>query len=187
MYNDFDNDLFERRVKAKKLFRAYNKTDDDQTEERQKLMSELFGFVGKGVWIEPDFRCEFGKNISIENNVYINFGCVILDCASVSIGKNTLIGPNLGIYAVNHAINAEERINGGCFGKPVHIGKNVWLGGDVKILAGVSIGDNSIIGAGSIVTKDIPANVIAVGNPCKVIRIITDSDKTDYLKQMFIK
>lgn len=105
-----------------------------------------------------------------------------MDCAEVIIGKNTLIGPNIGIYAVNHAIDAEERINGGCYGKSVHIGKNVWLGGDVKILAGVSIGDNTIIGAGSIVTKDIPSNVIAVGNPCKVIRQITEKDKTGYKK-----
>ena len=182
IYNDFDEDLFQRRVVAKRLFRNYNKTDDEEVEKRQTIMSELFKKVGKSVWIEPDFRCEFGKNITIEDDVYINFGCVILDCAEVTIGKNTLLGPNIGIYAVNHVTDAEERINGGCYGKPVHIGKNVWLGGDVKILAGVSIGDNTIIGAGSIVTKDIPSNVIAVGNPCKVIRQITEKDKTGYKK-----
>ena len=183
MYNDFDDDLFQRRVAAKKLFRAYNRTEDDQTETRQKLISELFKSVGKNVWIEPDFRCEFGKNISIGDDVYINFGCVILDCAEVSIGANTLIGPNLGIYAPNHAIDAEERIKGGCIAAPVHIGRNVWLGGDVNILGGVNIGDNAIVGTGSIVTKDIPANVIAVGNPCRVLRQITEDDRTDYLKR----
>lgn len=183
MYNDFDDDLFQRRVAAKKLFRAYNRTEDDQTETRQKLISELFKSVGKNVWIEPDFRCEFGKNISIGDDVYINFGCVILDCAEVSIGANTLIGPNLGIYAPNHAIDAEEQIKGGCIAAPVHIGRNVWLGGDVKILGGVNIGDNAIVGTGSIVTKDIPANVIAVGNPCRVLRQITEDDRTDYLKR----
>lgn len=183
MYNDFDDDLFQRRVAAKKLFRAYNRTEDDQTETRQKLISELFKSVGKNVWIEPDFRCEFGKNISIGDDVYINFGCVILDCAEVSIGANTLIGPNLGIYAPNHAIDAEERIKGGCIAAPVHIGRNVWLGGDVKILGRVNIGDNAIVGTGSIVTKDIPANVIAVGNPCRVLRQITEDDRTDYLKR----
>ena len=182
MYNDFDDDLFQRRVAAKKLFRAYNRTEDDQTETRQKLISELFKSVGKNVWIEPDFRCEFGKNISIGDDVYINFGCVILDCAEVSIGANTLIGPNLGIYAPNHAIDAEERIKGGCIAAPVHIGRNVWLGGDVKIMAGVTIGDNVVIGAGSIVTKNIPDNVIAVGNPCRVLRPITDADKIGYLQ-----
>ena len=183
MYNDFDSDLFQRRVAAKKLFRAYNQTSDEQVGRRRELMSALFKSVGENVWIEPDFRCEFGKNISIENHVYINFGGVILDCAEVYIGANTLIGPNLGIYAVNHAIDAEERIKGGCIGKPVHIGRNVWLGGDVKILAGVSIGDNTIIGTGSVVTKSIPANTIAVGNPCRVLRPITEADKTDYLKE----
>lgn len=183
MYNDFEDDLFQRRVAAKKLFRAYNQTSDEQVGLRRELMAALFKSVGENVWIEPDFRCEFGKNISIEDHVYINFGGVILDCAEVCIGANTLIGPNLGIYAVNHAIDAEERIKGGCIGKPVHIGRNVWLGGDVKILAGVSIGDNTIIGTGSVVTKSIPANMIAVGNPCKVLRPITEADKTDYLKE----
>ena len=182
MYNDFVDDLFQRRIVAKKLFRAYNKTEDEEVEKRNEILVQLLGKVGKNVWIEPDFRCEFGKNIVIEDNVYINFGCVILDCAEVVIGANTLLGPNIGIYPVNHAIDAEERIKGGCSGKPVRIGKNVWLGGDVKILAGVTIGDNTIIGAGSVVPKDIPENVIAVGNPCKVLREITEADKTDYLK-----
>ena len=114
MYNDFDDDLFQRRIAAKKLFRTYNRTGDEQTKMRRELMTALFKSVGKNVWIEPDFRCEFGKNISIGDNVYINFGGIILDYADVSIGANTLIGPNLGIYAVNHAIDAEERIRGGC-------------------------------------------------------------------------
>lgn len=182
MYNDFDSDLFKRRVYAKKLFRQYNKTEDNETELRQAIMTKLFKSVGKNVWIEPDFKCEYGKNITIENDVYINFGCIILDCAQIFIGANSLLGPNIGIYAANHATNAEERINGGCYGKPVSIGKRVWLGGDVKIVGGVSIGDDTIIGAGSIVTKDIPSGVIAAGNPCRVIRKITENDKTDYLK-----
>ena len=182
IYNDFDDDLFQRRIAAKKLFRKYNKTEDEEVELRNQIMNDLFKHVGKDVWIEPDFRCEFGKNITIDDNVYINFGCVILDCAEVTIGANTLFGPNTGLYPVNHAIDAEERIHGGCIGKPIYIGKNVWFGGDVKVLAGVTIGDNTIIGTGSIVTKDIPSNVIAVGNPCKVIREITEVDKTDYLK-----
>jgi maltose O-acetyltransferase len=183
VYNDFDEDLFKRRIEAKKLFRMYNKTDDEEVNLRSDIMKQLFKKVGKNVWIEPDFRCEFGKNIIIEDDVYINFGCIILDCAEVTIGSHTLIGPNVGLYPVNHSIDAEERINGGCIGKPINIGKNVWLGGDVKVLAGVSIGDNTIIGTGSIVTHDIPSNVIAVGNPCKVIRKITDKDKTDYLNK----
>ncbi len=187
MYNDFDKDLFNRRIEAKKIFKAYNKSDDDQIELRNKLMEQLFKKVGKNVWIEPDFKCEYGKNITIEDDVYINFGCVILDCGEVIIGSHTLIGPNVGLYCANHAIDSKERINGGCIGKPIHIGKNVWLGGDVKVLPGVSIGDNSIIGTGSIVTKDIPSNVVAFGNPCKVIRKITTKDKTDYLTRIKYK
>ncbi len=187
VYNDFDQDLFNKRVEAKKLFKAYNKTDDEEIDLRNKIMKQLFKNVGENVWIEPDFRCEFGKNITIGDNVYINFGCIILDCSEVTIGSHTLLGPNIGLYAANHSTDATERINGGCYGKPIHIGNNVWLGGDVKVLQGVTIDDNTIIGAGSIVTKDIPDNVIAVGNPCKVIRKITEEDKTDYLERMGIK
>ena len=187
VYNDFDQDLFNKRVEAKKLFKAYNKTGDEEIDLRNKIMKQLFKNVGENVWIEPDFRCEFGKNITIGDNVYINFGCIILDCSEVTIGSHTLLGPNIGLYAANHSTDATERINGGCYGKPIHIGNNVWLGGDVKVLQGVTIGDNTIIGAGSIVTKDIPDNVIAVGNPCKVIRKITEEDKTDCLERMGIK
>ncbi len=183
-YNDFDEDLFNRRVAAKKLFKAYNKTEDEEIELRNQIMRRLFKKVGKNVWIEPDFRCEFGKNITIGDDVYINFGCIILDCAEVRIGSHTLIGPNVGLYAANHSIDATERINGGCDSKPIHIGKNAWLGGDVKVVPGVTIGDNTIIGTGSIVTKDIPSNVIAVGNPCRVIREITEKDKTEYSKRI---
>ncbi|WP_298019258.1 sugar O-acetyltransferase [uncultured Dysosmobacter sp.] len=182
MYNDFADELYPLRLAAKKLFREYNRTSDDEIEKRENIMTELFESVGKHVWIEPDFRCEFGKNITIEDNVYINFGCIILDCAKVTISEHALLGPNIGIYPLNHAIDPEERICGACIGGAVHIGKRVWLGGDVKILAGVTIGDDAIIGAGSIVTRDIPAGVIAAGNPCKVIRHITDRDKTNFLR-----
>lgn len=181
-YDDFDPELFTLRIKAKKLFRAYNKTDDEELDKRRKLLTDLFESIGEDVWIEPDFRCEYGKNISIGNRTYINFGCVILDCAPVTIGEDVLMGPNIGIYPVNHSIDPDERSQGGCWGKPVHIGNKVWLGGDVKILSGVSIGDGSVIGTGSVVTKSIPAGVIAAGNPCRIIRPITETDKTDYLQ-----
>ena len=180
MYNDFDSELFQRRVRAKKLFRAYNRTEDEDVSLRRSLLAQLLGHIGANVWIEPEFHCEFGSNIVIEDGVYINFGCIILDCAPVRIGAGTLIGPNLGIYPVNHALVAEERMRGGCCAAPVNIGKNVWIGGDVKILSGVTIGDRAVIGAGSVVTKDVPANVIAVGNPCRVLREITDADRTGF-------
>lgn len=187
MYNDTDEGLFKRRVRAKKLFREYNRTDDDEVERRKEIMNELFEFVGNQVWIEPDFHCEYGSNISIGNNVYINFGCIILDCAKVIIGDDVLFGPNIGLYPVNHAIDAQERSDGGCIGKSIKIGSKVWLGGDVKVLAGVTIGNGSIIGTGSVVTKDIPAGVIAVGNPCRVIRKVTDVDRTNYQKAKIYK
>ena len=181
-YNDFDKDLFNRRVEAKKLFRAYNRTDDDEVDKRNDIMHRLFRHVGENVWIEPDFRCEFGKNITIGNNVYINFGCVILDCGQVSIGDDTLIGPNVGIFSGNHAADAGERTAGGLIPKPVAIGDRVWICGNVSIVPGVRIGDESVIGAGSVVTHDIPSGVIAAGNPCRVLRKITEKDKVGYRK-----
>lgn len=180
IYNDFDQDLFRRRVEAKKLFRAYNHTEDDEVEKRNEIMKALFKSVGDNVWIEPDFRCEFGKNISIGNDVYINFGCVILDCGQVSIGNNCLIGPNVGIFSGNHTTDAEERAAGGLIPKPITIGNRVWLCGNVSIVPGVRIGDDTIIGAGSVVTHDIPSGVIAAGNPCRVLRKITEKDKLGY-------
>ena len=179
IYNDFDEMMFAERKRAKKLFRRYNLTTDEETAERARIMNELFKKVGENVWIEPDFHCEFGRNIILGNDVYINFGCVILDCNTVTIGDNTMLGPNIGIYATNHMLDAEERIHGGCISRPIRIGNRVWLGGGVQILPGVTIGDDSVIGAGSVVTRDIPAGVVAVGNPCRVLRKICEKDKRE--------
>ena len=183
IYNDFDPDLFNRRVEAKKLFRIYNRTEDDETDKRSDIMRRLFKAVGKNVWIEPDFRCEFGKNISIGDDVYINFGCVILDCGQVKIGNQVLIGPNVGIYDANHALDAVERMDGALLPGKVTIGNRVWIGGGTIILPNITIGDDTVIGAGSIVTHDIPSGVVAVGNPCHVLREITDMDKVGYKSQ----
>ncbi len=180
IYNDFAIDLFNRRVEAKKLFRIYNRLGDDEVDKRNDIMRQLFRSVGRNVWIEPDFRCEFGRNISIGDDVYINFGCVILDCGQVRIGNNTLIGPNVGLFSGNHSTDAEERAAGGLIPKPITIGNRVWLCGNVTVVPGVAIGDDTIIGAGSVVTRDIPSGVIAAGNPCRVLRKITPEDKTGY-------
>ena len=180
VYNDFDRDLFDRRVETKKLFREYNRTSDDEVDKRLSLMRRLFKSVGENVWIEPDFRCEFGKNITIGDDVYINFGCVVLDCGQVSIGSNTLIGPNVGLFSGNHATDAQERAEGGLIPKPITIGSRVWLCGNVTVVPGVTIGNDTIIGAGSVVTHDIPSGVIAAGNPCRVLRTITEKDKIGY-------
>ena len=182
IYDDFDADLFDRRVEAKKLFKEFNKTTDDEVEKRQEIMKKLFKKVGERVYMEPNFTCEFGKNISLGNDLYINFGCTMLDCGQITIGNNTLLGPNVSLYSANHSLDAEERIAGALIPKPINIGKRVWIGGGSIILGGVTIGDDSVIGAGSVVTKDIPSGVIAAGNPCKVIREITDKDKIGFKK-----
>jgi maltose O-acetyltransferase len=132
------------------------------------------------VHFEPTFRCEFGVNISIGNNFYANFDCVMLDGGGIEIGDDVLFGPRVGIYTSNHAIDAGERAAGGCYAKPVRIGNKVWIGAGVHINQGVTIGDGSIVGSGSVVTKDIPPNVIAAGVPCKILRRVTAEDKTGY-------
>lgn len=175
--DDRDEEVEARRLVAKRLFRAYNRTTETDVEVREKIKTELFRSVGKNVFIEPDFICELGSNITIGDNVFINFGCIIFDMGEVTIGDNAMFGPRVGIYTTNHAFDAEERVANVVMSKPIHIGNRVWLSADVKIVQGVTIGDNSIIGAGSVVTKDIPSNVIAAGNPCRVIRKITDEDK----------
>lgn len=180
IYNDFDVDLFELRVKAKKLFKEFNRTEDEEIERRQEIMRQLFKKVGEHVWIEPNFICEFGKNITIGNDVYINFGCTLLDCGQIIIGNNTLLGPNVSVYSGNHSLDPDERIAGALIPMPINIGNRVWIGGGSTILSGVIIGDDAVIGAGSIVTHDIPSGVLAVGNPCRVLRRITDKDKVGF-------
>ena len=170
IYNDFDRDLFYRRVEAKRLFRRYNKTDDSETGERDSILRQLFKSVG--------------ENISIGNDVYINFGCVILDCGEVSIGDEVLIGPNVGLYDANHALDAEERMAGALIPGNIRIGNRVWIGGGTIILPNVTIGDDTVIGAGSIVTHSIPSGVVAVGNPCRVLREITPEDRLGYKAEM---
>ncbi len=182
-YDDFDRDLFNRRVEAKRLFRAYNRTGDDETDKRADLMRQLFKTVGQNVWIEPDFRCEFGKNITIGNDVYINFGCVILDCGSVTIGNQVLIGPNVGLYDANHALDADERMDGALLPGNITIGNRVWIGGGTIILPNVTIGNDTVIGAGSVVTRSIPEGVVAVGNPCRVLRKLGPADKIGYKRR----
>lgn len=180
MYNDLTVELIEARKEAVFLTNEYNSSFGKTQFEREEILKKLLKSVGEGVHFEPNFRCEFGFNIEIGNNFYANFDCVMLDGGGISIGNNVLFGPRVGIYTSNHAIDAKERIAGGCYAKPVRIGNNVWVGASVNINQGVTIGDNSIIGSGSVITKDIPANVIAAGVPCKVIREITEADRTGF-------
>jgi acetyltransferase-like isoleucine patch superfamily enzyme len=137
---------------------------------------------GKSIYIEPPFRCDYGKHIEIGDNFYANSGCIIIDVATVKIGDNVMLGPNVAIITAGHPIHYAVRNTKYEYGIPITIGNNVWIGANVVILPGANIGDNTVIGAGSVVTKDIPSNVVAVGNPCKPIKIIKDEDKQYYYK-----
>lgn len=180
MYNDLTPELIRAREETVFLTNEYNQSFGKPAEERERILKKLLKSIGTGVHFEPTFRCEFGYNISIGDNFYANFDCIMLDGGGIQIGNNVLFGPRVGIYTSNHATDSLERINGACYAKPVKIGNNVWIGAGVHINQGVTIGDNTIIGSGSVITKDIPANVVAAGVPCKVIRAITENDKTGY-------
>ncbi|MEH7386093.1 sugar O-acetyltransferase [Bacillus sp. JJ1521] len=176
-YISWDKELTEERERAKDLLFEFNNTRPSQRNKRNQIIKNLFHSVGENAWIESPFNCDYGYNITVGDNFYTNTNCTILDCAKVTIGNNVWIGPNVSLYTPNHAIDAIERKAGYERSLPITIGDNVWIGGSVTIVPGVTIGENSIIGAGSVVTKDIPANVIVAGVPSKIIRPITEKDK----------
>ncbi|GMA08142.1 acetyltransferase [Tetragenococcus halophilus subsp. flandriensis] len=181
MYNDLTPELVQAREDAVLLTNQYNVAFGQSSYIREEILQKLLYSIGDNVGFEPTFRCEFGFNISIGDNFYANFDCMMLDGGGIEIGDNVLFGPKVGIYTSNHAIDASERIAGGCYAKKVTIGNNVWVGAGVHINQGVRIGENSVIGSGSVITHDVPANVIAAGTPCKVIRKITEEDKTGFV------
>lgn len=170
LYYAYDSQLVAERKKARALTRQFNATTEEETEKRKSIIKQLFGSTGEKFEIEPPFRCDYGYNISIGENFYANFNCVMLDVCKIKIGKNVMFGPNVQVYTATHPTDTKTRISGLEFGKPITIGDNVWIGGGVIINPGVTIGDGTTIGSGSVVTKDIPANVVAVGNPCKVVK-----------------
>lgn len=172
LYVAADPELTAARVRARRILRAYNQSTEDDLPERGRLLSELLGEVGEGVWIEPPFFCDYGSHIRLGERVYMNFQCVILDCNPVEIGDDVFLGPGVHIYAATHPLEANERIKGPELGRPVKIGSKVWIGGGTIICPGVTIGEGSTIGAGSVVTRDIPPDVLAVGNPCRVVRTL---------------
>lgn len=168
----FNHAMMEMYQKAFKLTKEYNQTDADDKRLREEILGRLLKKQGDNLQIMPGFHCQFGSNITIGDHVFINFNCTILDNAEVFIGSYTLFGPNVSLYTVNHSLSPEEREKGVCINHSIHIGEHVWLGGNVVVMPGVTVGDNSVIGAGSVVTKPIPSGVIAAGNPCRVIRSI---------------
>ena len=172
LYNPMKDGLLLEREKAKDLCYKFNNLPPNNSMKRTKLLSKILGKTGKNYWIEQPFQCDYGYNIEIGENFYSNHNLIILDPAKVTFGDNVFIGPNCGFYTPEHPIKAEDRNKLLEYAKPIKVGNNVWFGGSVTVLGGVTIGDNSVIGAGSVVTKDIPPNVVAVGNPCRVIRTI---------------
>ncbi|AUI70856.1 sugar O-acetyltransferase [Companilactobacillus alimentarius] len=164
--------------KAKKLLREYNQTTEDQGTRRQEILKDLFKKTGNKLpSITPPFYTDYGCNTVIGDDFYANYECIILDIANVKIGDNVMFGPRVGLYTAGHPIDKVIRNEHFEYGKPIEIGDNVWIGGNVVVNPNVKIGNNVIIGSGSIVTKDIPDDVVAVGNPCRVLRKIDDNDK----------
>lgn len=176
-YDSRDPELLRMSLRARRLFNAYNQLDPGNPIERERILSELLGAVGSGVWIEPPFYCDYGEFISIGENTFVNANCMFLDDNYITIGKNGLLAPCVQIYTASHPLKVSERLvhtsegtRYRTFTRPVTLGDNVWIGGNSVILPGVTIGDDVTIGAGSVVTRDVPNGVLAFGNPCKVIR-----------------
>lgn len=181
-YKAWLDGLSEERLENKKRIYAYNNLPPEEYERQTQLIKEILGKTGQFVHIEAPFHCDYGYNIEVGENFFANYNFVVLDIGKVRIGANAQIAPNVAIYTAGHPIHPEARNSGYEYGIDVTIGDNVWIGGNACIMPGVHIGDNVVIGGGSVVTKDIPSNVIAVGNPCHVVREITDEDKQYYFR-----
>ncbi len=173
LYDPMDPELVQARDRARDLCQDLNATREAQVEARREILKQLFGRGGDTVWMQPPFFCDYGSNIVLGERVFFNFNCVVLDVCQVSIGDFTLFGPAVQIYTATHPMNPELRRKQE-FAKPITIGSDVWVGGGAILCPGVRIGSRSVIGAGSVVTRDIPDSVFAAGNPCRVIRPIEE-------------
>jgi maltose O-acetyltransferase len=170
LYDALDPELSALRRRARDLTQALNESRDEEEEVRARVLRELIPNAGEGLWIQPPFYCDYGRNMTVGNRVFFNFNCVVLDVAPVAIGDYTLFGPAVQIYTATHPLSAAVRRSGLELGKPISIGSDVWVGGGAIILPDVTIGSRSVIGAGSVVAKSLPEGVFAAGNPCRVIR-----------------
>ena len=173
MYDPLDPDLVAGRARARDLCQELNATRETETDARRGVLRALFGAGGDTVWMQPPFFCDYGTNIELGERVFFNFNCIVLDVCRVRIGDFSLFGPAVQIYTPMHPFNAEQRRREE-YGKPVEIGSDVWVGGGAIILPGVRIGSRTVIGAGSVVTRDVPDGVFAAGNPCRVVREIVE-------------
>lgn len=181
-YKAWLDGLEEERLLCRKKLYEYNRLAPDETERAAELIKQILGSTGEQVRINAPFYCDYGLNIEVGENFYANYNLTILDVQKVTIGKNAQIAPNVSIYTAGHPIHPDSRNSGYEYGIAVTIGDNAWIGGNTVINPGVTIGDNVVIGSGSVVTKDIPSWCIAVGNPCRVIRTITEEDRDYYFK-----
>lgn len=178
---NYDKELLEERKACADRTHRLNLLPPSQEEERKDILHRLFGKHKSQFTVISPFFCDYGYNIEVGENFFMNMNCVILDEAKVTFGDNVFVAPCCGFYTAGHPLDAERRNRGLEYARPITIGDNVWIGGHVCVLPGVTIGDNAVIGAGSVVTKDVPANVVAAGNPCRVIRPISEEDKLGYM------
>ena len=174
MYDPADPQLTAERQRARDLCKSLNESYDNEQELRQRIIRKLFGSADDAIWIEPPFYCDYGSNTTLGNKVFFNFNCVILDPAPVTIGNNVLFGPSVQLCTATHPMRASERRTWHEFARPIEIGSDVWVGAGTIICPGVHIGSRSVIGAGSVVARDIPADVLASGNPCRLVRQLED-------------
>lgn len=172
LYDALDKQLSDDRLRTRLLIKRLNDTREDEVEGRAVILKELIPHAGAGLWLQPPFYCDYGTNMRIGEKVFFNFNCVVLDVTYVTIGSRSLFGPNVQIYTATHPIDFKVRASGLEYAKPISIGDDVWVGGSAVICPGVVLGDRCVIGAGSVVTKDIPSDVFAAGNPCRVIRAL---------------
>lgn len=181
-YKAWLDGLSEERLENKKKIYEFNRCEPEEMQRSQELLKQILGKTGENVWIEAPFHCDYGYNIEVGENFFANYNLVILDVGKVKIGKNVQFAPNVAIYTAGHPIHPDSRNSGYEYGIDITIGDNVWLGGNTVVMPGVHIGNNVVVGGGSVVTKDIPDDVIAVGNPCRVLRKITEADRKYYFK-----
>lgn len=184
LYLPGDDEIMEDQLKRLDRLYDFNLTRPTQLDKREKLMKEMFAEVGEGCYIEPPFHSNFGGgHVHFGKNIYANFNLTMVDDTHIYVGDHTMIGPNVIIATAGHPILPELREQSYQYNMPVHIGRNCWLGAGVIVLPGITIGDNVVVGAGSVVTKDLPSNIIAVGNPCRILREVNEHDKEYYFKQ----
>ena len=171
-----DPELAAMRLRARRLWQSYNASDPSDISSRRATLEQLLGAAGRGCTVEPPFMCDYGTHIELGADVFINFNCVFLDCAAITIGAQSQLGPSVQLYAATHPIDATARVAGPELAYPISIGRRVWIGGGTIVLPGVTIGDDSVIGAGSVVTKSVPPRIVAAGNPCRVLRSIDPTE-----------